>query len=146
MAQAGCNFENATGRVAANIITTAKDELALGDDAMLGSYQVILKRSGRFHGSGSFRVEEYKKPEYEVTIATAKDQVKLGDQMAVKINGRYYFGAPVVGAKVTYEVYVRSMKSLAWPLVVRMQPRSRSSTTTRATATSTRPTIRPSSL
>lgn len=80
------------------------DELALAEDAMLGVYQVVLRRPNDLHGAGSFRVEEYKKPEYEVTVSAPEEPVQLGEMIPAKIEARYFFGAPVVNAKVHYKV------------------------------------------
>ena len=52
-----------------------------------------------------FRVEEYKKPEFEVTVTPASERVKWGQPTSAKIHAAYYFGGPVPGAKVTYRVY-----------------------------------------
>ncbi len=46
-------------------------ELELPSDAALGIYQVLAVN----YGSGSFRVEEYKKPEFEVTIEAPTEPV-----------------------------------------------------------------------
>jgi hypothetical protein len=54
---------------------------------------------------GSFDVEEYKKPEYEVRVTPAKPRVLEGDTAQATIEARYYFGEPVSGAKVKYSVY-----------------------------------------
>jgi uncharacterized protein YfaS (alpha-2-macroglobulin family) len=68
--------------------------------AALGQYQFLVVN----HGGGSFRVEEYKKPEYEVTIDAPSKPVKLGDNVTAKITAKYYFGAPVTEARVKYKV------------------------------------------
>ena len=80
------------------------DRLKLEDDAMLGAYQVILRKTNQFYGSGNFRVEEYKKPEYEVTVDAPTEPVQLGEVIPAKISARYFFGAPVTNAKVHYKV------------------------------------------
>ena len=64
----------------------------LPNDAMLGSYRVTMQR-----GSGTFRVEEYKKPEFEVTIETPKEPPMLGDTFELTVKAKYFFGAPVSG-------------------------------------------------
>ena len=56
------------------------------------------------YGSGSFRVEEYKKPEFEVTVDAPKEPVMLGETITATINAKYYFGSPVTNAKVKYKV------------------------------------------
>ena len=52
-----------------------------------------------------FRVEEYKKPEFEVTITPTAERVKLGQATQAKIHAAYYFGGAVPNARVTYRVY-----------------------------------------
>ena len=47
------------------------------------------------HGGGSFRVEEYKKPEFEVKVEAPKEPVRLGEKIEATIQAKYYFGAPV---------------------------------------------------
>jgi len=75
-------------------------ELNLARDATLGVYQLYVKD----HGGGTFRVEEYKKPEFEVTIEAPTQPVMLGEPITARIQARYYFGAPVTQAKVHYKI------------------------------------------
>ncbi len=85
-------------------------EYALPKDAMLGRYRIYTTRG---HGSSSFRVEEYKKPEFEVSIEAPKLPVMLGEKITATIKAKYYFGAPVTKAKVKYKV-MRSDYSASW--------------------------------
>jgi len=50
-------------------------------------------------------VEEYKKPEYQVTVKPTAQRVLQGDSIQAVIEARYFFGEPVSGAKVTYVVH-----------------------------------------
>ncbi|MGE0085907.1 MAG: alpha-2-macroglobulin [Desulfococcaceae bacterium] len=75
-------------------------EYALPEEAMLGVYQLYIPG----YGGGSFRVEEYKKPEFEVTVQGPEEAVRLGDTVKAKITAKYYFGAPVTHAKVKYKI------------------------------------------
>jgi uncharacterized protein YfaS (alpha-2-macroglobulin family) len=84
-------------------------EFTLPAGAMLGSYSLVIPT----HGGGSFRVEEYKKPEFEVKVDAPKAPVRLGEQVVATIRAKYYFGAPVVNAKVKYKV-LRTSYSAAW--------------------------------
>ena len=52
----------------------------------------------------SFRVEDYKRPTYEVTFDEVKTTYKAGDTLAVKGQARSYAGVGVQGAHVTYSV------------------------------------------
>lgn len=82
-------------------------ELPLPKDAPLGMYNIsINKQIGNLQISGGnqFRVEEYKKPEFEVSIEAPKEPVMLGEKIDAKIKAKYYFGSPVVNAKVKYKI------------------------------------------
>ena len=79
-------------------------DLMLGDSPALGTYTVEA-RSGKKRHSGRFKVLEYRKPEYKLDILTDKKQVVQGTPIAVTFDARYYFGAPLRGARVTYSVY-----------------------------------------
>ena len=77
--------------------------------ATLGQYRINVAH----HGGGTFRVEEYKKPEFEVTIDAPTEPVKLGDRFTVTISAKYYFGEPVTDAKVKYKI-LRTNHDRAW--------------------------------
>jgi uncharacterized protein YfaS (alpha-2-macroglobulin family) len=83
--------------------------LALGDEAALGSYSIEVVDLG----SSRFRVEEYKKPEFEVTVEAPADPIALGDAFKAKLKARYYFGAPVTKARVSWKV-IRSTYTVNW--------------------------------
>jgi len=55
-------------------------------------------------GSKQFRVEEYKRPKFEVTFQDVEGSYKLGDEVTVKGNAKAFAGSNVDGAKVTYRV------------------------------------------
>ncbi len=85
-------------------------ELELPKDAALGMYNIQVAWPG---GGGSFRVEEYKKPEYEVTVEAPTEPVALGEKITATVKAKYYFGAPVTEAKVKYKV-TRTAHSANW--------------------------------
>ncbi|MBI3821611.1 MAG: alpha-2-macroglobulin, partial [Planctomycetes bacterium] len=70
----------------------------------------------RHYGGNGFRVEEYKKPEFEVKVNAPTEPVKLGDKVTATIDTRYYFGAPVTGAVVKYKVMRQSHSSRWFPV------------------------------
>ncbi len=84
-------------------------DFTLAADAKLGRYRIEVQGCG----SDSFRVEEYKKPEYEVTVDAPDEAVALGDTLTATIRARYYFGAPVTEGTVHYKVH-RSTRSHTW--------------------------------
>src|ERR1019366_8115541 len=81
-----------------------RDDFELPASAALGSYSIEV-HSGDDTMSGSFEVEEYKKPEYEVRVTAAKARILQGENAQAVIDSRYYFGEPVAGAAVKYAVY-----------------------------------------
>jgi uncharacterized protein YfaS (alpha-2-macroglobulin family) len=87
-------------------------EYLLPKDASLGQFQINLS-SEKISGSGHFRVEEYKKPEFEVTVAGPNEPITLGEKLMATIKANYYFGAPVTQARVKYTI-MRSKHSERW--------------------------------
>ena len=91
----------------------AAGELALKEDATLGMYAIQVRQGNRTYGGGRFRVEEYKKPEFEVTVEAPKEPVQLGEKVTATVQAKYYFGAPVTEAKVKYKV-LRTEHTASW--------------------------------
>lgn len=79
----------------------------------LGEYHVTFYDEGKHNSIGSaslFRLEEYKLPEFQVTIQTPEENGKkkafrLGETVDVNIQADYYFGGPVANASVEVLVY-----------------------------------------
>ncbi len=80
------------------------DDFVLPATATLGYYYLEVKGQDAIM-SGSFEVQEYKKPEYEVRVLPAKPRILQGESVQATIDSRYYFGEPVAGAKIEYSVY-----------------------------------------
>jgi uncharacterized protein YfaS (alpha-2-macroglobulin family) len=83
---------------------TVSGEFTLAANGSLGYYSIQFQAGERFM-SGSFEVEEYKKPEYEVRVLPETSRVLQGTAISAVVDARYYFGEPVVGATVKYSVY-----------------------------------------
>jgi len=81
---------------------TVTADLNLASDASLGYYFIRLDGAA---GMGNFYVEEYKKPEYQVTVKPAAQRTLQGTAIQATIEARYFFGEPVAGAKVKYVVH-----------------------------------------
>jgi alpha-2-macroglobulin len=88
-------------------------EYALPAEAKLGVYSIALVDQRRISGGGTFRVEEYKKPEFEVLVEAPDKPVALGETITATIRAKYYFGAPVTNAVVRYKVE-RSPHETRW--------------------------------
>ena len=83
---------------------TVAADFDLAADAALGYYNIEFSGQDQF-GWGSFYVEEYKKPEYQVTVKVPVAHLLQGSPIQASIEARYFFGEPVAGAKVTYVVH-----------------------------------------
>ncbi len=84
-------------------------ECELPADCQLGVYSV----STHHGGASTFRVEEYKKPEFEVTVDAPSEPVMLGEKIEATVKARYYFGAPVTKGTVKYKV-LRTSQDARW--------------------------------
>ncbi len=78
-------------------------EVALAEDAPLGSYTLTVEYGDRSESYG-FQVAAYRAPEFEVTVAAEVDEIARGDAPRAVVEATYFFGAPVVGAEVEWNV------------------------------------------
>jgi uncharacterized protein YfaS (alpha-2-macroglobulin family) len=85
----------------------------LHNDVSLGYYSIqITSRDLNFYGS--FSVEEYKKPEYQVKVFTVKKNYASGDTISIGISSNYYFGSPVSNGKVSLKIYKQNYSRPWW--------------------------------
>lgn len=87
-----------------------KGDFAVPMTAPLGYYTVRVT-SGDQNATGSFEVQEYRKPEFEVSVTPAQRFVVQGKKVSATITARYYFGQPVANGAVTYALYKTSYYS-----------------------------------
>jgi len=84
---------------------TYAGELVLAEEPPLGSYDLMTSIPDGITHHASFKVEEYKKPEYKVEVSADKDQYANGDLITATIKADYYFGSPVANAQVDYYIF-----------------------------------------
>ncbi|GAB4015669.1 alpha-2-macroglobulin family protein [Spirosoma koreense] len=65
-------------------------------------------------GSTSIRVEEYKRPTFEVKVQPIRQAVKLGQTVTLKADAKTFSGAIVEGAAVRYRVVRRLRPRWSW--------------------------------
>lgn len=83
---------------------TASVDFELPQGGQTGMYHVAVDdRANRF-----FRVEEYKRPTFEITFPKVNEKYNWGDTVVVKATAKTYAGVPVQGAKVEYQVTRRN--------------------------------------
>lgn len=78
-----------------------------------GQRKTIVVEQFRQLGMGAFQVEEYRKPEFKVTVDVPDTPIKLGETIQAKVTATYFFGAPVTEATVKYKVN-RLAKNSRW--------------------------------
>jgi uncharacterized protein YfaS (alpha-2-macroglobulin family) len=102
-------------KVTLNAFGSAWGSLELTESMPLGEYRVTFWDQGRKRGIGSatlFRLEEYKLPEFKVSVQTPEEDgrkkaFRLGETVEVNIQADYYFGGGVANASVEVLVYQR---------------------------------------
>ncbi|MCZ6484688.1 MAG: MG2 domain-containing protein [Acidobacteria bacterium] len=98
-----------------NAFGSAWGSLELTEAMPLGEYNIQFWDESRENWIGSaklFRLEEYKLPEFQVSIQTPEDNGKkrvfrLGETVEVALQVDYYFGSPVAQAEVEVLIYQR---------------------------------------
>ena len=83
---------------------TASVEFELPLGGKTGRYSLSTNNGGY----RSIRVEEYKRPTFEVTFPKVNQRYVWGDTVVVRATAKTYAGFPVQGAKVDYQVTRRS--------------------------------------
>jgi uncharacterized protein YfaS (alpha-2-macroglobulin family)/tetratricopeptide (TPR) repeat protein len=106
------------GTLKLNAFGSAWGSFDLKESNPLGAYQVTFRDKEKKNTIGRatlFRLEEYKLPEFKVSVNTpsvnGKQKVfRLGDEVEVNIQAEYYFGGPVANANVEVLVYQRPFR------------------------------------
>jgi len=96
-----------------NTFGSAWGTLELTEAMPLGEYRIHFWSEGRKQSIGDatlFRLEEYKLPEFKVSVQTPeedgrKQAFRLGEKVEVTIQADYYFGGPVANASVEVIVH-----------------------------------------
>ncbi len=83
---------------------TVYTSFALAEGGTLGTYNVEVV-VGEEVTRQEIKVEEYRKPDYEVTITADQTHYLVGETMTVTVEANYYFGRPVSGASVALTIY-----------------------------------------
>ncbi|MDQ3928610.1 MAG: MG2 domain-containing protein, partial [Chloroflexota bacterium] len=102
-----------TGTATLSQMGTFSGQFVLPADAPTGDYSLVMLRPGDssdpysygYSVYASFRVEEYRKPDFQVSV-TATPEVVHGDPLVADIASSYYFGGPL--SNVTATVNLRS--------------------------------------
>ncbi len=108
------------GKAELNAFGSAWGSLELSESMPLGEYRITFWDAGRNNHIGQaalFRLEEYKLPEFQVSVQTPEENgrkkaFRLGDRVEAHIQADYYFGGPVANA--TVEILVHQNPFYHW--------------------------------
>ncbi len=88
-----------------NHFGTVSAKFQLAEGAMLGDYAVEIMVDKESHRQ-VFKVEDYRKPDYQVTLTTDDARYIEGETIEVTIDSRYFFGEPVPNADLVINRFV----------------------------------------
>ena len=94
-----------TYNLTTNEFGSAAGAFDLAEGAMLGSYRISAEALGQTNEQ-TFEVQEYQKPEFEVTIEPSALALVGGDVMDVDVVVSYFTGQPVQEATLVFTPYV----------------------------------------
>ena len=83
---------------------TAAVDFELPKEGQTGQYSISVNGTATEY----VRVEEYKRPTFEITFPKVNEKYTWGDTVVVKASAKTYAGVPVQGAKVEYQVTRRN--------------------------------------
>ncbi len=83
---------------------TASVDFELPKEGQTGLYSISVNGTETKY----VRVEEYKRPTFEITFPKVNEKYNWGDTVVVKASAKTYAGVPVQGAKVEYQVTRRN--------------------------------------
>lgn len=83
---------------------TASVDFELPKEGQTGLYSISVNGTVTKY----VRVEEYKRPTFEITFPKVNEKYNWGDTVVVKASAKTYAGIPVQGAKVAYQVTRRN--------------------------------------
>ena len=86
--------------VTTNRFGTAAGEFAIPAGRLLGRWTL----QSSLGGQATVRVEEYKRPTFEIEIAAPVEELRLNRPAELSGEARYYFGLPVTSGRVAWRV------------------------------------------
>jgi alpha-2-macroglobulin len=107
---------DANGQVVEKVPVVTNDygsvagEFTIPAGRLLGSWRVRSSRAGET----AVRVEEYKRPTFEVALLDPEQEIRLNRPATLRGDVRYYFGLPVTTGKVSWRVTRQAVQPWWW--------------------------------
>ena len=125
----GQNVDSKT--VTTNSFGTAAGEFTIPTGRMLGNWRI----GSSAISAATFRVEEYKRPTFEVMLKEPTEPLRLNKPAVLRGEVRYYFGLPVAGGSVKWRVSRTPIYPMWWGWVQARRSRSSGEQTVASGAT-----------
>lgn len=96
-----------TTTLTTNAMGTAQTQVTLPEDVRLGHFSITTYatiNSSTYTGRHSFSVEEYKRPDYEITLNPLDKALAYNKATTVTGHAQYYSGAALQNAQINYTV------------------------------------------
>lgn len=91
--------------VSFNELGAGSTRIVLPKGLLNGYFSLSTKKVNSHH---SFRVEEYKRPTFDIEIDTVKEEVSLNKEIHIRGKSMYLSGVPTQGAHVAYKIVRRT--------------------------------------
>ncbi len=80
----------------------------------LNGYFYLKAYASRTNAEKYFRVEEYKRPTFEITMENFENEVAFGDSVTIKGNAKSFSGVAISDAEVKFNVVCSSYSPIWW--------------------------------
>ena len=108
----GSEENQVTGELILDDWGTAEGVIDIPSDSELGLFSINTGFArDNLYGSGTFHVEQYRKPEFKIDIEPSKSFFINGDTAEFRVEAKYFFGAPIKDALVKYRFYERRIET-----------------------------------
>ncbi|HSW37906.1 MAG TPA: alpha-2-macroglobulin family protein, partial [Acidobacteriota bacterium] len=99
--------------VTTNRFGTASGEFFIPTGRILGRWRLESSQSGQT----TVRIEEYKRPTFEVSISDPEQPLRLNQKARITGKVKYYFGLPVTSGRVAWQVMREPVFPRWWHLI-----------------------------
>lgn len=94
-------------RISLDAFGSASGAFTLPEAASPGYYRLYVE-DAPYRGTIDFQVAEYRKPELDLSINVAKDEIVAGSALGGEVMANYFFDAPAADVSVSWNVYAQN--------------------------------------
>ena len=82
-------------------------EITLSENAIPGFYRLQIMKGKLYLDTYYFDVADYRKPEIELKVTLAPEEILYGEDLKASIQADYYFGVPAANLQIDWTLYAR---------------------------------------